>query len=362
MKKNIYLSTLLMLGMTLFTACSEDDDTPPPADPVTVTEGVFILNEGAYFYGVSGSLSYLDYESQTLSNGVFAAKNGRALGATPNDAIIYGSKMYIATTDENRLEVVNATTLESLGFVTMTSPRKLAAAGGKVFVTSYMGTVCGIDTTRLEIVAESEKIGGNLEGIVVRGQYLYVCNAWNSDYTYNNNVVKLQISDLAKVKDITVTCNPVRITTDGADIYVQSTGNYADVLPSIQRLDAADQITPLCQGTYMSYASHKIYYISMTYDENWNTITRYGVYDLLKGEDAEFIAGEEILSPCAIAADPNSGIVYVSSYGQGAMGGIDYSGAGYIVAYSSDGTMLKKYDAGVAPSVFVFQTSSYYAQ
>ena len=107
----------------------------------------------------------------------------------------------------------------------------------------------------------------------------------------------------------------------------------------------------------MSYASHKIYYISMTYDENGNTITRYGVYDLLKGEDAEFIAGEEILSPCAIAADPNSGIVYVSSYGQGAMGGIDYSGAGYIVAYSSDGTMLKKYDAGVAPSVFVFQTS-----
>lgn len=361
MKKNIYLSTLLMLGMTLFTACSEDDDTPPPTDPVTVTEGVFVLNEGAYFYGVSGSLSYLDYETQTLTDGIFAAKNGRSLGSTPNDAIIYGSKMYIATTDENRLEVIDAATLNSLGVVAMTSPRKLAAADGKVFVTSYMGTVCGIDTTQFEIVAESEKIGANLEGIVARGQYLYVCNAWNNDYTYNNNVVKLQVSDLAKVKDITVTCNPVRIATDGTDIYVQSTGNYVDVLPSIQRLDADDQVTPLCQGTYMSYANQKIYYISMTYDENWNTITRYGVYDLATGTDAEFIAGNEILSPCAIAADPNSGIVYVSSYNQGAMG-IDYSGAGYIVAYSSDGTMLKKYDAGVAPATFVFQTSSYYAQ
>lgn len=356
MKKNFNFGLLLMLGATLFTACSDDDEPPFVTCPVTVTEGMFVLNEGAYFSGISGSLSYLDYSSQTLSNGVFAAKNGRSLGGTPNDMLIYGSKMYIAVTDENRVEVLNASTLESLGFIAMTQPRKLAATQGRVFVTSYTGTVSSVDTVQQKVVATSEKIGANLEGIAVRGQYLYVCNAWNNDYTYNKNVVKLQASTLAKVKDITVTDNPVRIATDGTDIYVQSTGNYADIAPSIQKLDADDQITPLCQGTYMSYANQKIYYISMTYDENWNAITRYGVYDLVKGEDATFIQGDEVFSPCGIAADPHSGQVYISSNNQGAMGGIDYAGPGYIVAYGSDGTLLKKYDAGVAPSVFLFNT------
>ena len=238
MKKNFNFGLLLMLGATLFTACSDDDEPPFVTCPVTVTEGMFVLNEGAYFSGISGSLSYLDYSSQTLSNGVFAAKNGRSLGGTPNDMLIYGSKMYIAVTDENRVEVLNASTLESLGFIAMTQPRKLAATQGRVFVTSYTGTVSSVDTVRQEVVATSEKIGANLEGIAVRGQYLYVCNAWNNDYTYNKNVVKLQASTLAKVKDITVTDNPVRIATDGTDIYVQSTGNYADIAPSIQKLDA----------------------------------------------------------------------------------------------------------------------------
>ena len=360
MKKMLLRSALLMLGTLVFTACSDDDNNNSTPELVNVTEGVFVLNEGSYFSGIDGSLSYIDYATNQITNNVFANKNGRSLGGTPNDAIIYGSKMYIATTDENRVEVVDVQTTASLGYVTLTQPRKLVAEGGLVYVSSYAGTVSSIDTTSFSIVKTSEVIGANLEGITALNGFLYVCNGWNADYTYNTNVVKLNLSDLTKVKDITVVSNPARILTDGANVYVQSVGNYADIAPAIQKIDAADQVKTLCnEGLYLSYYNGKIYYVATAYDENWNTIGSYKVYDLATQETTTFTEGTDIFSPCAIAVDPNTGVVYISSYNPSAYGGADYAGAGYIVAYNNDGTKWAQYNAGVAPTTYVFNTASY---
>jgi len=360
MKKLISRAALLLMGALAFTACSDDDNKNTTSELVNVTEGVFVLNEGSYFSGIDGSLSYINYATNQITNGIFASKNGRSLGGTPNDAIIYGSKMYIATTDEGRVEVIDVKTQASLGYATLTQPRKLVADGGFVYVSSYAGTVSRIDTTSFQIVKTSEVIGANLEGITALNGYLYVCNGWNPDYTYNNNVVKLDASTLAKVKDITVVTNPARILTDGTDIYVQSIGNYADVSAAIQKIDAADVVTTLCnEGLYLSYYKGKIYYVATSYDENWNTIAAYKVYDLATGATTTFVEGSEVFSPCALAVDPYTGLVYVSSYSQGAYGSADYAGAGYIVVYNNDGTFWKQYDAGVAPTTYVFNTASY---
>lgn len=365
MKKIIYRCALVFMGAFVLASCSDEDNnneepTVCPPTFTTATDGVYILHEGSYFAGVAGSLSYLDYTTWDMSNGLFQAKNGRELGGTPNDILIYGSKMYIVTTDENRVEVVDANTVTSLGYVEMTQPRKLAACEGYVYATSYEGIVSRIDTTSLSVVAKSEKIGGNLEGITTRNGYLYVCNAWNNDYSYNTNVVKLNASNLAKVKDIEVRTNPTRILTDGTSIYLQSTGNYYDIPSALQKIDIDDNVSEMTEDvTYMAYYDNKIYCIY----QNYGYKDIYKVYDLLKGEvaDLPINADNELFSACAIAVDPNTGVIYVSSYSEGEYGFASYTEPSYVVAYTSDGKYTK-FGTGVGPTSFAFKTSSHVSE
>lgn len=362
MKKNIFRCALLLMGAFAFASCSDEGDDVTTPELFNATDGVYILCEGSYFSNVAGSLSYLDYATDDVTNGVFASVNGKVLGGTPNDLIIYGSKMYIATTDDNRIWVADANTIQSLGFIEMPQPRKLTSFDGDVYVTSYEGVVSRIDTTSLTVTAQSDRIVGNLEGIAALDGFLYVCTAWNSDYTYNNSVVKLRASDLSKVADIKVRTNPTRILSDGASIYVQSNGNYSDIPSALQRIDADDKVTTLTDGaTYMALYNNKIYYIDSAYDANWNVTYSYSAYDLLTGEVSALPVGEEVFSPCGIAIDPCSGIIYISSNSEGEYGMASYTEPGYVVAYSTDGS-FKTYRTGVAPSSFAFKTSAHVSE
>lgn len=370
MNKFIFRSALAIfsaLSLSL-ASCGDDDDDPPfTTDPVegndsintpesrdTIPAGVFVINSGSFFSGVNGTLSFLDYSSNTLTDSLFVNVNGRTLGGTPNDIILYGSKLYIAVTEENRIEIVDAHTLHSLSYIEQKQPRCLVAANGKVYASTYEGTVISVDTASLAKAATSKVVGERLEGITAMGDYIYVCNAYNiqnGTVNYNTNIVKLSASTLDKMKDINVTVNPTRIANDGNRLYVQSTGDYENVSSCIQQVFVDnDSIATLCSGTFMAILKGKIYSINSVYGQP----SEYLVYDIATGKTSQFIDGSDIYSPCAIAADPVKDIIYISSYNEGAYGSADYAGRGYIVAYSADGTKLGKYSAGVAPIAFAF--------
>lgn len=84
--------------------------------------------------------------------------NKRSLGGTPQDAIVYGSKMYIAIYGSNIIEIVDKNTAKSIKQIVPTStqgegPRDIIAANGKVYVSMYDGYVSRIDTLSLTIDA-----------------------------------------------------------------------------------------------------------------------------------------------------------------------------------------------------------------
>lgn len=360
MKKQFKTCVCILAGALLFAACSDDDEKE--LEQVTVADGVFILNEGSYFNMIDGSLDYLDYATGTVSRNVFQNKNGRSLGGTPNNAVICGSKMYIATADENRVEVIDAHSMSAYSPISMTTPRELCTDGKAVYATSYDGTVSKIDTTSLKIVAQSATIGDALEGITALGGYLYVCNAWKNlggySYEYHTNVVKLQAADLSKVKDITVAANPNQILNDGTNIYLACWGNYAEVPATVQKIDANDQVTTLANGRMIALDDTKnlLYIVNTTYDENWAEVNNYNVYDLKTGKESQFTAGTEIFSPVAIGVDPITGDVLISSYSENAdyKGYASYTTDGYVAHYSANGTFLNKYVCGVGPGTLVF--------
>lgn len=363
MKKNI-VSIIYIAAIMCFAGCDKDDSVFNPIVPQKAVEGMFVINEGNFYSGIFGSLSFLEMGRDTMQNKLFQAVNGRALGETPNSGIVANKKLYVAG---ERIEVINADTLvgKSVAVIDdVTQPRCLATSvdGKFVFVSSYSGKVSKIDTNTDKVVAESEVVGTCLEGICCRGEYVYVCNAFtpgeNYNYTYHTNVVKLNASDLSKVKDITVVCNPTTILTNGDEIFVQSMGNYADTGTMIQKIDSDDKVTDLHTGTYFSAYKNRLYIIDTSYDADWNSVTSYLSYNLTTdkvstiGEDLEKTA--DITYPCNIAVNPKNGDIFISSLRLSEYGYGDYNSPGYIVRYNNSGKKLNSYDVGVSPKQMVF--------
>lgn len=147
MKKYLLSMSVMLMGVSMLTSClSDDDNNDNNTYPVIVSNGVYVVCGGNMSNNIDGSLTYYDYKTKTASQKVFAAKNGRGLGLTANDALVYGSKMYIVVDGEHSVEVVNAKTLQSIKRIDMTElmgvekgvhPRHITCYDGMIYVSTY---------------------------------------------------------------------------------------------------------------------------------------------------------------------------------------------------------------------------------
>lgn len=364
MKKYLLSIAVLMAATISFTSCDDDDDCPTCTPPVSIVQnGVYVINEGSYSYQINGTLNFLGYDvakgTYSMTDSIFEKVNGRSLGGTPNDAIIFSdSLLCIAVTDENRIEFVNTTTKKAYAAVTISQPRELAYERGSnyIYVSSYTGKVYKIDMTTRTIAGESEKVGASLEGIAVVGNKLYVCNSCNPDWTYNKNVVELNANSLAKNQDIEVVDNPVDVINAGNAIFILSMGNYADKPATVQMLKDG-QISTIGNATMMAYDSYnnQLYMINAPYGGD----KEYKVYDLNNGQTTTFLTNPDIFSPYSIAVNPVNGDVFITSLTKNPDTGFaDYTAKGKLYRYTSAGILLGTYDCGVNPGTIV--CDSYY--
>lgn len=360
MKK--YLSSILclLLGLTVFTACHDDDNYLPPREYKVISDGVFILNEGQYYTHKDGTLDYLDYSSDKMSRNVFSGANNRSLGGTPNNALLVDSTLYIACTDENRVEMIHARTFKSVGYVTIESPRELAADEEHVYVSSYTGKVSMIDARTRKLEKTSEVVGSHLEGIVTLGDYVYVANSTDGTKTYTDpdfyqkNVCRLDKKTLVKTTDIIVGLNPTQLLTDGRSIYVLCMGNYKEAKSHVEAIRPADlKVDSLFEATMMTYdMGVYILYVNAPYG---GTPT-YGGYNVLNGKAQKWTPSEAPLFPYSIAVDPISHDVYVSSHSPNPdyPSSASYDTDGILYRYNMQGVLKKKYTVGVSPGTIVF--------
>ncbi len=357
MKKHFYYIALVLFSLSLFTSCDNEDDNGggQSGQETVFGQGVFILNEGNYTNQIQGSLSHVSYESGEIANGLFYSVNNRWLGSTPNSMVIdpVTGEIYIACTDDNRVEVTDGN-LKSVGFITVVQPREMVLSDGCLYVSCYGGKVVKIDTKTRKMVGESEIIGANLEGIAVRGGFIYVCNSWNPDWTYNAEVVKLNASTLEKVSVLKVATNPTTLKSSGTDLYLLSSGNYADVQSQIQKIDSADRVEYLCDGTFFDVKDENLFVIDSRTDfTTGETANSYFLYSWKNGRK-DFIPPCELFAPCAIGVDSKCGRIVIASYRKGSYGFADYSAKGDITVFDLDSKEYQQFEAGVNPSVLVF--------
>src|SRR5690348_1675204 len=115
MKKNLIRWILPLV--VLFNAWNKDDATPGNATPPDITDttskgGEYVLSEGGFNQNNS-KLAFRADSSGVITGDYFLQQNpslSGGLGDLANDAIIYGSKLYIVVNNSGNVTVLDAKT------------------------------------------------------------------------------------------------------------------------------------------------------------------------------------------------------------------------------------------------------------
>lgn len=368
--KKLFGFAILAMCMFSLTSCDEDEGSYVPK-PMTVSSGAFIVNGGNIYNNIPGSLTYIDYAAQSEKQNVFSNVNGRTLGLTANDALVYGDKMYVVVSDENIVEVIDKNTMVSLKQIKTTdamgemegiTPRHIVAGYGFVYVSTYGGYVAKIDTVSLA-VKEKYHVGSYPEGMAIEKGKLYVAN---SDYAQYKNpslsYINLADCTIKDFKDDDIV-NPVDVKVVNGALYVLDNGKYDasfnQVGAGIKKV-VNGKVTHVAEATMMAVYGSKIYIINNPYGAS--SIT-YGIYDTTSGQVSIFPISEENkpFSPVAIGVDPVKGDVFITSYKKDPDTGYPhYSADGYVNMYKQDGTFVKKFNTGIYPIAVAFNVGVVY--
>lgn len=222
----------------------------PPISAGQYDNGLIILCEGL-FNANNSSLAYYDLETGEVFNNVFLAENGRGLGDTANDMIMYekdGQKYIIICVDvSSQVEILNASTLKSVAQIPMfdgtnaREPRRVTVNDDvtKAYIANFDGTVAIIDLNTYEVLKFIE-VGDNPDAIVYLNDRIYVPNSGGLNFPIYDSTISVIDAISEEVVD-TYPCpiNSVSLVVNDADfIYLRSNGNYSDIDPSFLKINA----------------------------------------------------------------------------------------------------------------------------
>lgn len=345
--KTFIKSAAVTVASLLFVACNPDDGGKTGSGGNNLNGVYYVLNSGDWKSNNS-SLTRYDAATGEVIQNCFEQQNGRLIGNTANDVLVYGSKMYIAVAGESTLEVTDlyAKSIEQLSCDAQ--PRYLACAGGKVYVSYYDGHVARIDTATLEIEAKV-KVGRNPEQLAVVGGKLYVANSGGMDlYTEGVGADKtVSVIDLASFKEVTkvdVVLNPAVVVPCENGVFVASYGNYADVPSTLQYINAVNDVASVveeCRNmTEICYNNGTLYGFFSQYDAEWNATITYASYNTDSKEvDSPWIKESELPVPYKVCSVGEYVCVTAS----------DYKNDGDVYLYDTDGMFVRKIATGLNP-------------
>jgi hypothetical protein len=350
MIKNRNLFYLIALGAAAIVSSCGKDDTP--ADETLVSsEYIYVLNSGS-MNGNNASLSRYDLKENTVTKDAFEVQNGRRLGDTGQDIILYGQKIYIAVTGESTVEVtdLDANTIKQIR--TEGAPRYLAVHEGKVYVSYQNGYVARIDTSDLEVEARIQ-VGRNPEQLTVANGQLYVANSGGLDYNteagYDRTVSVVDLATFTETKKIEVVINPTEIESDqSGNVYVISKGNYGDIPNTLQRINpstGAVSVPEGLEGTCFTVAGNTLYSI---YSQWGATVIYYYAYDAVNNRvlSNNFIGDTEISNPYQLNYDAAYERLFILTS--------DYRNDGDVYVFDRNLSFVRSFEAGLNPMKAVY--------
>lgn len=344
-KKNyLFLFAMLLIFPLSIISCSDDDDDTPKLPQESSSLSAYILNAGSST--ALGTLDIYDLTTKELNEKVFKAINGRELGNTANDMLIYGSKIYIAVTGSSTIEVLDLKG-KSIKQIKMEDadkkpqgPRYFSSNKDKVYVSTQDGFLSQIDTTSLT-VEQRVKVGLGIEQQCIVGDLLYA-TTYGSSPDFDNKVISVSLSDFVVKDTIEVIINPTMIEADeNGMLYVLSNGDYETIEQTLQRVNPkTKEVTNLIadEAVSMTKQGDYLYVVSGTVDKNYiKTSTNYKKYNLKTGafEAKEFVnSGISIENATNAFVNPESEEIYVTAG--------NYQNTGNVYIISKEGELIKE--------------------
>lgn len=367
------------MGTAVMTSCDPAEDYPETYLQVYST-GAYVVNSGNMYSKSESSLTAIDYASSTATQNVFKTANGRSLGNTANDGIVYGNKIYLAVDQSNTIEVIDKKTKQSIKQIKTTEllgnaegaePRHIIADGGKVYFTTYGGYVAAVDTTSFAL-QKKWQVGSYPESLVIGNGNLYVAN---SNYGYGGgNISCINLSnDNVETKNIEGVNNPTSIYYASNVLYVLDNPVYGPAPDYATTGENALRAVSFAEGKSQKVADGN-YAVCVTPGTTTRTpqLVRsyffvlnapYGgtpsVSVLAAGstQPQALTLSEMPVSPCGIFAAPLNGHIFVLSYRLGDKGNPDYNGNGYVVEYDRAGQKQHEYETGVGSCAMFFDSA-----
>lgn len=378
MKKYLLGLAVLLMGTAVMTSCSDDNDGPETYLQVYST-GAYVVNSGNMYNKIESSLTAIDYASSTATQNVFKAANGRSLGNTANDGIVYGNKIYLVVDQSHTIEVIDKNTKRSIKQIKTTDllgnaegvePRHIIAGDGKVYFTTYGGYVAAVDTTSFAL-QKKWQVGSYPEGLVIAHGNIYVANSNYGKGGGNISCINLA-NDNVETKNIEGVNNPTSIYYASNVLYVLDNPVYGPAPDYATTGENALRAVSFAEGKSQKVADGN-YAVCVTPGATTRTdVVRPYFYVLnapfggtpsvsvlaAGSTQAQTMTLSEMpVSPCGIFADPLNGHIFVLSYRLGDNGYADYNGNGYVVEYDSTGQKLHEYETGVGSCAMFFDSA-----
>lgn len=376
MKKYLLGLAVLLMGTAVMTSCDPAEDYPETYLQVYST-GAYVVNSGNMGSKIESSLTAIDYASSTATQNVFKAANGRSLGDTANDGIVYGNKIYLAVDQSNTIEVIDKKTKRSIKQIKTTDllgnaegvePRHIIADGGKVYFTTYGGYVAAVDTTDFAL-QKKWQMGSYPEGLVIGKGNLYVANSNYGNGGGNISCINLS-NDKVETKNIEGVNNPTSIYYASNVLYVLDNQYYdasynaygENALRAVSFAEGKSQkvadgnyavcVTP---GATTRMAVVRPYFFVL--NAPFGGTPSVSVLAAGSMQAQTMTLSEMPVSPCGIFVDPLNGHIFVLSYRLGDKGYPDYSGNGYVVEYDRAGQKQHEYETGVGSCAMFFDSA-----
>ena len=378
MKKYLLGLAVLLMGTAVMTSCSDDNDGPKTYLQEYST-GAYVVNSGNMYNKIESSLTAIDYASSTATQKVFKAANGRSLGNTANDGIVYGNKIYLAVDQSNTIEVIDKKTKQSIKQIKTTDllgnaegaePRHIIADGGKVYFTTYGGYVAAVDTTSFAL-QKKWQVGSCPEGLVIGNGNLYVANSNYGKGGGNISCINLS-NDKVDTKNIEGVNNPISIYYAAGLLYVLDNQYYdasfnaygENSLRTVEFAEGKSQ--KVADGNYAVCVTpgattrtdvEKVRPYFFVLNAPFGGTPSVSVLAAGSTQAQTMTLSEMPVSPCGIFADPLNGHIFVLSYRLGDSGYADYNGNGYVVEYDSAGQKQHEYETGVGSCAMFFDSA-----
>ncbi len=312
---------------------------------------LFVVNEGNFMYG-NASLTSYDTLSRVTENDLFYRVNGLPLGDVAESMNIWKSKGYIVVNNSGKIYVFDVGSGKYTGKITgFTSPRFIHFINDqKAYVSDlYAGKISIVNLTT-NMITGSIPCPSHLstEEMVQYGNLVFV-SCWSGDKT----VLVIDTTKDQIVAEIATGDQPCGMAIDRFNkiwVLCQSqAGNNNKNQAVLQRIDPDNK--KIDRSLIFPVNANPVKLVIDGQGENLLFLLNNEVYKFQVQADQlpekPVISIQSKLS-YGLGIDPHNGNIYVGD-------ALDYQQSGSIKRFSSAGSLLDSFKAGIIPGRFCFQ-------